>query len=54
MPAHQGCPPRAVRGSVFQAEVASSVNHTAKLPRRRRAASYAAEFMTSCFCSGVW
>ncbi len=30
---HQRCPPRVVRGWAFQAAIASSVNHTVRLPR---------------------
>jgi len=36
---YQGCPPRVVRGSAAHAAIASSVNHTVKLPRWRRLAS---------------
>src|SRR4051812_48625399 len=42
---YQRCPPRVVRGSAFQATTASSANQTVRLPRFRRAASYAAEFV---------
>ena len=36
---YQGCPPRVVRGSAAQAAIASSGNHTVRLPRKRRLAS---------------
>ena len=35
-----------VRGAAFQAAIASSVNQTVRLPRRRRVASYEAQFAT--------
>src|SRR3954465_10048032 len=56
---HAGSPPlRAgsggfVRGSARQARIASSVNHTVRLPRGRRAASYAAQLVTRCRCLGM-
>src|SRR3954452_21079234 len=49
-----GCPPRVVRGSARQAAIASGVNQTVRLPRARRAASYAAQFVTLCCCFGMW
>jgi hypothetical protein len=42
----KGCPPGVVRGSARQAATASSVNQTARLPRWRRAASYADQLVT--------
>ena len=48
---HQGCPPRVVRGAACQAVIASSVNRTVKLPRWRRLAPYAAQFVTLRLCS---
>jgi hypothetical protein len=33
---------------------ASGVNHTVKLPRARRPASYSAQLVTRCFCLGMW
>ena len=36
---YQGWPPRVVRGSATHAAIASSVNHTVKLPRWRKLAS---------------
>jgi hypothetical protein len=51
---YQGCPPAVIRGSAFHAATASSVNQTVKLPRWRKAASYAAEFVSLCFCFGIW
>jgi hypothetical protein len=41
-------------GLAFQTLTASSVNHTVKLPRRHKKASYAAELVTLCFCFGMW
>jgi hypothetical protein len=35
-------PVRSVRGSAFHAAIASGVNHTVRLPRARRPASYSA------------
>ena len=32
----------------------SSVNHTVRLPRWRKLASYAAQFVTLRFCFGMW
>ena len=42
-----------VRGSAYQAVIAASVNQTVRLPRWRRAASYAAQFVTLCCCLGI-
>jgi hypothetical protein len=50
---YQGCPPQVVRGAARQAAIASSVNHTAKLPRWRKLASYAAQLVTLRFCFGI-
>jgi hypothetical protein len=44
-----GCP---ARGS--PSVIASSVNHTVKLPRCRKLASYAAQFITLRFCFWMW
>jgi hypothetical protein len=41
-----GWPPGVVRGSARHAAIASSVNQTVKLPRRRDAASYSGQFVT--------
>jgi len=54
IPEYQGCPPRVVRGAAFHAATTSSVNQTVRLPRWRKAASYAAEFVTLCLCFGMW
>src|SRR5215204_4533837 len=43
---YQGWPPRVVRGSALQAVIASSENQTVKLPRCRKLASYAGQFVT--------
>src|SRR3954464_5037737 len=51
---YQGWPPRVVRGSARQAVMASSLNQIVKLPRWRRLASYAAQFVTLRFCFGMW
>src|SRR6478609_9246182 len=51
---YQGCPPGVVRGSASQAATASSVNHTVRLPRWRKAASYSAQFVTRRRCLGIW
>ena len=45
---YQGCPPRVVRGSAAHASIASAVNQTVRLPRWRRLASYAGQFVTLC------
>src|SRR5690242_17902123 len=50
---YRGCPPRVVRGSARQARIASSVNRTVRLPRRRRAASYSVQSVTRCHCLGM-
>ena len=50
---YQGCPPRVARGAARQARIASSVNRTVRLPRCRRAASYAAQSVTWCRCLGM-
>src|SRR3954454_16051025 len=38
----------------FQAAIASSVNHTVRLPRWRSASLYAAQFVTRRFGRGIW
>src|SRR5215208_4188443 len=43
-----------MRGSALQASIASVVNHTVRLPRARRPASYSAQLMTRCCCLGMW
>src|SRR5215213_7569801 len=48
------CPPRVVRGAAAQAATASGVNHTVRLPRARRPASYSAQLVTRCCCLGMW
>ena len=53
MAEYEGCPPRPVRGSAFHAATASGVNHTVRLPRARRPASYSAQLVTRCFCLGM-
>ena len=50
---YQGWPPRVVRGSAAHAATASSVNHTVKLPRWRRLASYSRQLATLCRCRGM-
>ena len=50
---NQRCPPGILRGAACQASIASVVNLTVKLPRWRRLASYARQFMTLCFCLGT-
>jgi hypothetical protein len=51
---YQAYPPRVVRGAARQAAIASSVNHTVRLPRRRKLASWAGQFITRRFCLGMW
>jgi len=51
---YQRCPPAVVRGSARHPSIASSGNQTVRLPRWRRAASYAAELVTLRFCLGMW
>src|SRR3954447_8137272 len=51
---YQGCPPGVVRGSAAHPSIASALNHTVRLPRRRRLASYAGQFVTLCVCLGTW
>src|SRR3954451_4531828 len=51
---YQACPPRVVRGAAFQAAIASSLNQTVRLPRWRKLASYAAQFVPLRFCFGMW
>src|SRR3954452_4547224 len=43
-----------MRGGAAQAAIASGVNHTVRLPRARRAASYSAQLVTRCRCLGMW
>ncbi len=50
---YHACPPRLVRGAACQAATASSLNHTVRLPRWRRLASYAVQFVTLRFCFGM-
>jgi hypothetical protein len=42
-----------VRRSALQAAIAASVNHTARLPRWRSAASYFGQFVTWYRCFGI-
>src|SRR3954451_9161350 len=51
---YQGCPPRVVRGAARHPSMASSENHTVRLPRWRRLASYSRQFITFRFCLGIW
>src|SRR5215208_4186460 len=43
-----------MRGGAAQAAIASGVNHTVRLPRARRPASYSAQLVTQCRCFGMW
>src|SRR3954451_13578200 len=43
-----------MRGAAAQAAIASGVNHTVRLPRARRPASYSAQLVTRCRCFGMW
>src|SRR5215203_4422317 len=43
-----------MRGGAAQAATASGVNHTVRLPRARRPASYSAQLVTRCCCLGMW
>jgi hypothetical protein len=43
-----------VRGAAFQAAIASSVNHTVRLPRCRSASLYSDQFVTRRFGRGIW
>ena len=51
---YRGCPPGVVRDAARQPSMASSVNHTVRLPRWRKLASYARQLMSLCFCLGMW
>lgn len=51
---YRAYPPRVVRVSATHAATALSVNHTVKLPRRRRLASYAGQFVTLRCWRGKW
>src|SRR4051812_35919658 len=51
---YQGCPPRVVRGAARHPSMASALNHTVKLPRWRRPASYSRQFVILRFCRGIW
>jgi hypothetical protein len=42
------------RGAARHAAIAAAVNQTVRLPRRRRAASYTAQFVTRCRCFAMW
>ncbi len=50
---YEGCPPRVVRGSALHAATASAENHTVRLPRAPRPASYSAQLVTRCRCFGM-
>src|SRR5215208_2810226 len=43
-----------MRGAAFQAAIASSVNHTVRLPRCRSASLYSDQFVTRRFGRGMW
>src|SRR3954469_8432865 len=51
---YQGCPPRVVRGAARHPSMASSENHTVRLPRWRRLASYSRQLITFRVCLGMW
>ena len=51
---YQGWPPGVVRASARQPSMASPVNQTVRLPRWRKLASYSRQFMSLCFCLGMW
>src|SRR3954453_18573503 len=51
---YQGCPPGVARGAARHPSMASSENHTVRLPRWRRLASYSRQFITFRFCLGIW
>src|SRR4051812_48812594 len=42
-----------MRGAATQAAIAAGVNHTVRLPRARRPASYSAQLVTRCRCFGM-
>jgi Transposase DDE domain len=52
-PSSAADPLRVVGGAAFQAAIAVQVNRTAELPRCRRAASWAAEFVARWLCFGL-
>jgi hypothetical protein len=43
-----------IRGAARQVAIAASVNQIVKLPRPRKLASYAAQFVTRWRCFGIW
>jgi hypothetical protein len=43
-----------VRGVASHPSIAASENHTVRLPRWRRLASYSRQFITLRFCLGIW
>ena len=51
---HQAWPPWVVRGAACQVAIASSVNQTVRLSRRRKLASYAAHSVVLRFRFGTW
>src|SRR4051812_23015519 len=51
---YQGCPPRVVRGAARHPSITAALNHTVRLPRWRKLASYSRQFVTLCFCLGMW
>jgi hypothetical protein len=50
---YQGCPRGVVRGAARHPSMAASENHTAKLPRWRRLASYSRQLITFRVCFGM-
>src|SRR6476661_4373270 len=50
---YQGCPPRVVRGAARHPSIAASENHTVRLPRWRRLASYSRQFITFHACHNL-
>src|ERR1017187_2014142 len=48
------CPPGVVRRAAHQPSSTSGVTHNVRLPRRRRPASYSAQFFTRNFILGMW
>jgi hypothetical protein len=50
---YRACPPRVVRRCARQSAKAAGVNQIVKLPRLRRASSYARQFLTLYLARGM-
>ena len=51
---YRGCPPRVVRRGAVHKPSASSLIQNVRSPRRRKPSLYSDQFITRCFCLGIF